>query len=106
MVEDADCEILLSADSRPLSDNEFAQMIELMKFSGRSFIKLYDSARFKDWVDESRVRTTFYGRFTWHDRIHGKAITRMLEKQRQLGVIDKYDDPFRLKIGSEIGEHL
>ena len=33
-------------------------------------------------------------RFIWHDRIHGKAITRILEKQRQLGVIDEYNDPF------------
>lgn len=33
-------------------------------------------------------------RFIWHDRIHGKAMTRILEKQRQLGMIDGYDDPF------------
>jgi predicted RNase H-like HicB family nuclease len=33
-------------------------------------------------------------RFIWHDRIHGKAITRILEKQRQLGVIDEFNDPF------------
>jgi hypothetical protein len=33
-------------------------------------------------------------RFIWHDRIHGKAITRILEKQRQLGVIDEYNNPF------------
>jgi len=33
-------------------------------------------------------------RFIWHDRIHGKAITRILEKQKQLGMIDEYDDPF------------
>jgi hypothetical protein len=33
-------------------------------------------------------------RFIWHDRIHGKAMIRILEKQKQLGVIDEYDDPF------------
>ena len=33
-------------------------------------------------------------RFIWHDRIHGKAMTRILEKQKQLRVIDEYDDPF------------
>jgi len=33
-------------------------------------------------------------RFIWHDRIHGKAITRILEKQRQLEVIDEFNDPF------------
>ena len=33
-------------------------------------------------------------RFIWHDRIHGKAMTKILEKQRQLGIIDEYNDPF------------
>lgn len=33
-------------------------------------------------------------RFVWHDRIHGKAITRILEKQRQLRIIENYEDPF------------
>jgi hypothetical protein len=33
-------------------------------------------------------------RFAWHDRIHGKAITRILEKQLAVGLIDQYEDPF------------
>ena len=33
-------------------------------------------------------------RFVWHDRIHGKAMTRILEKQKQLGIIDTYEDAF------------
>ncbi len=33
-------------------------------------------------------------RFVWHDRIHGKAMVRILEKQKQLGIIDEYEDPF------------
>lgn len=33
-------------------------------------------------------------RFLWHDRIHGKAMVRILEKQRQLGIIDEYEDHF------------
>jgi len=33
-------------------------------------------------------------RFIWHDRIHGKAMTRILEKQKQLAMINEYDDPF------------
>jgi hypothetical protein len=172
MVEDADCEILLADDSRPMSDEEFRRLIELSEYSGLTFTTLYDSARFKDWIDEARIRRTFYGqnkktieeifdhvkrtqryylsrtgiplsedealpfmeirasgndslrrlfkkegnsgvyiveneewtlkkimrRFVWHDRIHGKAITRILEKQRQLGVIDDYKDPFRFNI--------
>ena len=178
MVEDADCEILLSVDSHPMSEKEFRSLVELTKFSGHIFTKLYESTTFRDWIDEARIRTTFYGqnkktireifdhvkrtqyyylsragvhfkedeaesflrirdlaiddiarlfresgnskiyhvdkekwtlkkilrRFIWHDRIHGKAITRTLERQRQLGVIDKYEDPFMFKIGSTIGD--
>ena len=33
-------------------------------------------------------------RFIWHDRIHGKAMVRILEKQKQLNIIDNYEDPF------------
>jgi hypothetical protein len=33
-------------------------------------------------------------RFVWHDRIHGKAITRILAKQKRLGLIESYEDPF------------
>ena len=33
-------------------------------------------------------------RFIWHDRIHGKAITRILEKQKQSGMIREHIDPF------------
>ncbi len=33
-------------------------------------------------------------RFVWHDRIHGKAITRILAKQKRLGLIKSYDDFF------------
>jgi predicted RNase H-like HicB family nuclease len=174
MVEDADCEILLTEDSRPMSDREFRNLVELVKYSGLTFTRLYDSAELKDWVDEARIRKTFYGlnkktireifdhvkrtqyyyisrlgvpfkedetepfmrirdfsldslpglfrqngnskvtkdneewtmkkvlrRFLWHDRIHGKAITRILEKQRRLGLIDRYEDPFVFKIHSE-----
>lgn len=34
-------------------------------------------------------------RLIWHDRIHAKAIVRILEKQRRLGLIDGYEDPFK-----------
>ncbi len=172
MVEDADNEILLDDDSRAISQSDFQHLVELATYSGLTFTKLYDSARLKDWVDEARIRTTFYGdnkktineifyhvkrtqyyylsrtgpsfredeaepfmnirnycletldglfrengnaklygvddekwtlkkvlrRFIWHDRIHGKAITRILEKQRQLRLIDKYQDPFQFSL--------
>jgi hypothetical protein len=37
-------------------------------------------------------------RFVWHDRIHGKAITRILAKQKRLGLIESYEDPFHFAI--------
>lgn len=32
-------------------------------------------------------------RFIWHDRIHAKAMTRILAKQRRLGMVDEFEDP-------------
>jgi len=174
-IEDADCEILLDDDRRPMNEDEFGRLVELVRYSGLAFDKLYESTGLKDWVDEDRIRETFYGqnkktiqeifdhvkrtqyyylsrtgvsftedeheplmnirdsclgklsglfsehgnskvydvanerwtlkkvlrRFIWHDRIHGKAITRILEKQRQFGLIEDYQDIFLFKIGRD-----
>jgi len=172
MVEDADGEILLTADRGPLGPEEFERLTSIARLSGETFFALYDSSNFKDWVDPSRVRKTFYGeapdtirevfhhventqhyylsrvgldirrnepfleargsglgriaelfgregnskvyevdgeswtvkkvlrRFIWHDRIHGKSITRILAKQKQLGLIKKYEDTFRFNLGT------
>jgi len=161
-VEDADNEILLEADKETIREGEFRNLYNLVWNSGETFLQLYTNSKLKDWVDESRIRKTFYGdnpktiqeifdhvkycqyyylsrmkiteeieedfmgirkfcleklesldrknnnsiifevanelwtlkkvlrRFVWHDRIHGKAITRILKKQKQLGVIDEY----------------
>jgi len=167
MVEDADNEILLEADKGAAKDEEFRRLRDLVVYSGETFLRLYTNAGFKDWVDEARIRKTFWGespktiqeifehvrltqyyylsrtkvvfsekegeflkirrlcltkieelwkkfnnslvfevdnelwtlkkvlrRFIWHDRIHGKAMTRILEKQKQLGIIDTYEDIF------------
>ena len=166
-VEDADNEILLDTDRDTMGEEEFKNLVDLVCYSGETFLQLYKKTRFKDWVDESRIRKTFYGenpktiqeifnhvkgchhyyltrtkitfekkeeeftkirefclekieelyrvnnsslifevenelwtikkilrRFIWHDRIHAKAMTRILEKQRQLGVISEYENPF------------
>ena len=37
-------------------------------------------------------------RFLWHDRIHAKAMTRILEKQRRLGLINDYADPYFFEV--------
>ena len=166
VVEDADTAILLEADRGEIRVEEFKRLVDLARYSKETFVKLYTSTQHKDWIDESRIRKTFYGdnpatiqrifdhvrncqfyylsrigiteepakgfaeirrfaieklkdfyrkhnnlrvfkadgelwtlkkvlrRFIWHDRIHAKAITRILERQRQLGIIDAYDDPF------------
>lgn len=170
-VEDADSEILLEADKGQISTDEFQRLNELARCSGQTFLELCHDVQFKDWVDETKIRPTFYGqtpktiwetfdhvnrtqyyylsrtgfsfekmdsefmviresclkrlteifkscgnskvfdtdnelwtlkkilrRFLWHDRIHGKAIARMLEKQRQLGLIESYQDPFHFEV--------
>ena len=33
-------------------------------------------------------------RLLWHDRIHAKAVVRILEEQRREGLIERYEDPF------------
>jgi hypothetical protein len=165
-VEDADSEILLEADKGALEEGKYKNLLDIVLHSGETFLRIYESAVFRDWVDESRIRKTFYGqnpktireifehvkrcqyyylsrmrmefeteeedfrkirpfclqklqdlyrqhnnllivaidneqwtlkkvlrRFIWHERIHARAIMRILERQRRLGVIDGYEDP-------------
>lgn len=33
-------------------------------------------------------------RFIWHDRIHAKSMVKILKKQKMIGLIDFYEDPF------------
>jgi hypothetical protein len=170
-VDDADSEILIEADKKPLNRHQLAELREVAMRSGASFVGLYSEARLKDWTDPARVRKTFHGdnpktvretfdhvkeahnfylsrfklscdtranftevraamldrieglferdggskvyeadgeswtirkairRLVWHERIHGKAIVRMLEKQKQLKLIDRYADPFFFDVG-------
>jgi hypothetical protein len=167
-VEDADSEILIDEDKSPVSDYAFKKFCDLVTYSGETFYALYRNAELENWVDESRIRKTFYGetpttireifehvngtqyyylsranlrpnertgdfllarrnclsmlqdlfekqhndqlfrldneewtlrkilqRFVWHDRIHGKAIVRIMQKQKQLGLIAGFEDPFQ-----------
>src|SRR2546427_12917064 len=71
-VEDADCEIILDVDRAPMSDREFQLLVELAKHSGLSFTKLYDSVKLMDWIDEARIRKTFYGQNRSEERRVGK----------------------------------
>jgi hypothetical protein len=166
-VEDADSEILLEEDKSPRNEREFMELSDLVAYSGETFYALFKNAELENWIDESRIRKTFYGempktireildhvngtqyyylsraspkakervgdflqtrqnclsalwelfeqqhndrlfqvdneewtlmkilrRFIWHDRIHGKAIVRIMQKQKQLGLISGVEDPF------------
>jgi hypothetical protein len=166
-VEDADSEILLEEDKSPRNEHEFMELCDLVSYSGETFYALFKNAKLEKWIDESRIRKTFYGempktireildhvngtqyyylsrakpkakeqvgdflqtrqnclsalwelfeqqrndqlfqvdneewtlmkilrRFIWHDRIHGKAIVRIMRKQKQLGLISGVEDPF------------
>jgi predicted RNase H-like HicB family nuclease len=61
IVEDADNEILLEADKKIMDEEEFKNLLKLVWFSGETFLQLYTNAKFKDWVDNARIRKTFYG---------------------------------------------
>jgi len=170
MIEDADSEILLDEDRGIISEEELRALNNLTFLSAETFLSLYQSAELKNWVDESRIRKTFYGenpktvreifdhvnrtqyyylsriklrfseeetdflkirrmcifeiekiyhetgnsityyvdyeswtlkkvlrRFLWHDRIHAKAITRILKKQKEFNLINEFKDPFFFK---------
>jgi hypothetical protein len=62
----------------------------LFEKSGNSIIYNVDA---EFWTLKKILR-----RYIWHDRIHGKAITRILAKQKQAGLIDDYDNPFRFPL--------
>jgi hypothetical protein len=57
-------------------------------FRGRNNEEIYDVDN-ELWTLKKIVR-----RFIWHDRIHAKAIARIQEKQKALGLIEGYEDPF------------
>jgi hypothetical protein len=171
-VEDADSEIILTADLGAMNRGGFDSLSSVVRRSGETFVSLYESSRLRNWVDRRHARRTFYGetprtirevfdhvqatqyyylsrvradvesglsfmgtresglerlgelfradgnskvsrvdgeqwtlkkvlrRFIWHDRIHGKAITRILTKQKELGLIESYEDPFRFGLRS------
>jgi len=75
--------------------------MEIRKSSLDSLARLFRkeaNSRVYNVENEEWTLKKILRRFVWHDRIHGKAITRILEKQRQLGLIDRYEDLFRFKI--------
>ena len=71
--------------------NLYADRIERL-FRAQGSSRVYDVDN-ELWTLKKILR-----RFVWHDRIHGKAITRILAKQKRLGLIESYEDPFHFSL--------
>jgi hypothetical protein len=56
------------------------------------------NSRIHDIDNELWTLKKILRRFIWHDRIHGKAVTRILAKQKRLGLIESYEDPFHFSL--------
>ncbi len=83
------------------SEDEALPFMEIRKSSLDTLARLFRkeaNSRVYNVENEEWTLKKILRRFVWHDRIHGKAITRILEKQRQLGLINRYEDLFRFKI--------
>lgn len=61
MVEDADTEILLNVDKGKMEDFQFENYIKLARKSCLSALNMYSATKHKNWIDEERIRKTFYG---------------------------------------------
>ena len=75
-------------------EGDFMTIREFCLEKLEALYRKHDNSLIFEVDDELWTLKKVLRRFIWHDRIHGKAITRILEKQRQLGVIDEYNDPF------------
>ena len=85
----------------PFSEDETLPFMEIRESSLDSLARLFRkeaNSKVYNVENEEWTLKKILRRFVWHDRIHGKAITRILEKQRQLGLIDRYEDLFQFKI--------
>jgi hypothetical protein len=60
----------------------------------KKMFKEHDNSIVWDKEDESWTLKKLLRRYTWHDRIHAKAIARVLRHQKELGLIEHYEDPF------------
>ena len=65
------------------------QVREYFSRNGNSTIFTIDN---EQWSLKKILR-----RFIWHGRIHGKAIVHALQKQKDLGLINGYEDPFHFE---------
>jgi hypothetical protein len=79
-----------SVDRTDLMDVRRSGLREIQKLAAMSG---HDSVVYEIDNEAWTVRKVLR-RLVWHDRIHGRAITRILRKQKRLGLITNYVDPF------------
>ncbi|MGE5599829.1 MAG: hypothetical protein ACM3XS_10650 [Bacteroidota bacterium] len=72
----------------PASREEaLAKLAELFRRENNG--RVYEAEDGELWTLRKILR-----RFVWHDRIHARAMARILMKQKKLGLIEGYEDPF------------
>jgi len=92
-----DCQYYYLSRTKITSEEKEEDFIKIREFCLAEIEKIYhknNNSLIFNVDSELWTLKKILRRFIWHDRIHGKAITRILEKQRQLGVIDEFNDPF------------
>jgi hypothetical protein len=72
-----------------IRDSSMETLTSLWRENGNSKVYNVDN---EAWTLKKILR-----RFIWHDRIHGKAIHRILRKQKSLDLIREYEDPFHFE---------
>jgi hypothetical protein len=86
----------LSRLGLPLQEGEFMMMRRLgLNLLSKEF-EAHDNKPPVEADGELWTLKNVLRRLLWHDRIHAKAIARMMRKQEQLGLISDYPDPFHV----------
>jgi hypothetical protein len=79
-------------------ENGTDDFLEVRRRCVDEFVRLHDSGINSNLYSSENELWTLkkvLRRLVWHDRIHGKAIIRILAKQKRMKLIDQYSDPFR-----------
>ena len=79
-------------------EKDFLATRELYINGIESLFRSQGNSRVYDVDSELWTLKKILRRFVWHDRIHGKAITKILAKQKRLGLIESYEDPFHFAL--------
>ncbi len=80
---------------RDRRENRFVDLREFCVERIESLFRMNGNSVVYDTDNELWTLKKILRRFIWHDRIHGKAIVKILAKQKRLGLIESYEDPLR-----------